>query len=325
MGTSPSPEGPLPFLATHEAEVRHWLEGMDLTPRVWAHSAEEMVEVPPGSVDLIVTSPPYPMVERWDALFARVLGLPSFPRDPGDFDRAHGYLDRVWEDCRRVLRPGGILAVNIGDATRTVGGRFLCYPNHARVTEALRRGGLEPLVPLLWKKPTNKPNAFLGSGFLPPHAYVTLDCEYILLFRKPGRPLPPDPPFRRYVSQYSKAERDLWFSQVWEVRGAPQTRETAPFPEEIPHRLVRMFSCLGDTVLDPFAGSGTTLRVAREWGRRALGYELDLSLASQMDLPSGPPTVQEILDRIRAEYRCAPGPPPTPGAISAPRSRPPPR
>src|SRR5687767_12229391 len=132
-------------------------------------------------------------------------------------------------------------------------------------------GGKPPEPPFL---PTNKPNAFLGSGFLPPNAYVTLDCEHVLLFRKGApRKLPPKD-LLRYASEMSKAERDSWFSQIWDFRGAGQSHEdvvrrTAAFPEEVPYRLVRMFSCLGETVLDPFAGTGTTLRVAAAEGRRA--------------------------------------------------------
>ena len=116
------------------------------------------------------------MIPQWDELFAAW--------GAADFEAMHRELDRVWAGCYRALIPGGILAVNIGDAVRSVGGEFRLWPNHARTVVAAEGLGFRSLPYILWKKPTNKPNAFLGSGFLPPNAYVTLDCEFILLFRE---------------------------------------------------------------------------------------------------------------------------------------------
>jgi len=228
-----------------------------------------MPEVADATVHLVVTSPPYPMIEQWDDLFA-AMGCRSY-------DTMHAALAAVWRECYRVLVDGGIACINIGDATRRVGKEFKLYPNHARVTEECERIGFRALPYILWKKPTNKPNAFLGSGFLPPNAYVTLDCEFILVFRKGRLRAFPPKDATRYRSRFTKAERDTWFSQVWDVRGTrqgPVERRTAAFPEEIPRRLIRMFSCEGDTVLDPFLGTGTTLRVASALGRSGIGYEL---------------------------------------------------
>jgi site-specific DNA-methyltransferase (cytosine-N4-specific) len=151
------------------------------------------------------------------------------------------------------------------------------------VIETFERLGLVTLPYILWKKPTTKPRykgigAFLGSGFLPPNAYVTLDMEYILIFRKGSlRTFEPKDP-KRYRSKFTKKERDEWFSQVWTITGTRQThggleRRVAAFPEEIPRRLIRMFSIEEDLVLDPFLGSGTTLKVAMDLGRRFIGYE----------------------------------------------------
>lgn len=246
------------------------------TVRIIEGDARELPGVDDASVHLVVTSPPYPMIPQWDELFAR-LGAT-------DYDAMHEVLGRAWARCAEALVPGGILALNIGDAMRTRDGGFRLYPNHVDATERCRALGLVPLPYLLWKKPTNRPNAFLGSGFLPPNAYVTLDCEYILLFRKGGpRAFPPHDPTRAR-SRYTKAERDRWFSQVWtDVRGTRQRRDgrrTGAFPPELPERLVRMFSCEGETVLDPFAGTGTTLWAAARWGRHAVGVEVDPVLAA---------------------------------------------
>jgi modification methylase len=241
--------------------------------RVTLHrgDARRLEGIPDASVHLVVTSPPYPMIPQWDQLFVR--------QGARDHEAMLSTLEAAWRACFRVLVPGGILAVNVGDALRTIDGEFRLWPNHAATMLSAERVGFRSLPYILWKKPTNRPNAFLGSGFEPPNAYVTLDCEFILLFRKGRlRRLPPHDPARR-ASRYSRSERDRWFSQLWtDVRGARQDaggRRTAAFPLEIPMRLVRMFSLVGETVLDPFAGTGTTLEAAAACGRNAIGVEWD--------------------------------------------------
>jgi DNA modification methylase len=122
--------------------------------------------------------------------------------------------------------------------------------------------------------------AFLGSGFLPPNAYVTLDCEFILIFRKGSLRKFPTKDANRHDSKFTKNQRDVWFTQIWNLKGTRQitsqlARRTAAFPEEIANRLIRMFSVKGDTVLDPFLGSGTTTRIAAQNERNSVGYEID--------------------------------------------------
>ena len=204
------------------------------------------------------------------------------------YDAMHHNLAKVWQETYRVLVDGGIACINIGDATRTVNGKFRLFPNHARIIEHCERAGFTTLPYILWKKPTTKPKykgkgAFLGSGFLPPNAYVTLDCEFILIFRKGNLRKFPRNDTVRHDSKFTKKQRDAWFTQIWTLKGTRQTRNeverrTAAFPEEIADRLIRMFSVKGDIVLDPFLGSGTTTKAAMQNDRNSVGYEIDESL-----------------------------------------------
>lgn len=291
------------FIEEHRQEVLEAYQQVDLEPEVWWHTSEQMSQLADGEASLVVTSPPYPMIEMWDDLFADWMeqGPDSIEDNPEwAFDEMHHCLTQVWEECYRVLEPGGILAVNIGDATRSIGGSFQCWPNHSRIQTSCRWIGFDSLIPIHWKKPGNSPNSFLGSGMLPTNAYVTLDTEHILLFRKGGtRDFEPKHPLR-YASQYDKADRDEWFSQTWRVNGDHQAGEYATWPREIPSRLIQMFSILGDTVVDPFTGTGTTLEVARELGRKPVGYEVDTDLEPEVSasLDRDWPTHEEVIEEV---------------------------
>src|SRR5665648_114468 len=267
--------------------------------RVILGNSQQMIELEAGSVQLMVTSPPYPMIAMWDELFCKA--DPKIAELFGElaangkeetvkqiYTAMHDYLAKVWAETYRVLVDGGIACINIGDAPRSINGKFQLYPNHSRITEVCEKIGFTTLPYILWKKPTTKPmykgkGAFLGSGFLPPNAYVTLDCEFILLFRKGKlRKFPPKDAMR-YESVFAKKERDEWFSQIWSLKGVRQTtteleRRTAAYPEEIANRLVRMFSVKGELVLDPFLGSGTTTKMAIKNDRNSIGYEADPNL-----------------------------------------------
>jgi site-specific DNA-methyltransferase (cytosine-N4-specific) len=239
------------------------------------------------------------MIKMWDKHFCdtdpRIAKLwRSFDASCQDetvtqiYDAMHDNLAGVWREAKRVLVEGGIACINIGDATRTINGRFRLFPNHARIIEHCESLGFTSLPFVLWKKLTTKPTykgkgAFLGSGFLPPNAYVTMDCEFILIFRNGHLRRFPQHDRLRYESAFSKIERDVWFSQIWQVKAVRQkstlaARRVAAYPDEIVTRLVRMFSVEGDTVLDPFLGSGTTTKVAIQTGRNSVGYELDEAL-----------------------------------------------
>jgi len=258
-----------------------------------------MPELTDSSIHLMVTSPPYPMIKMWDTQFATINPQiatlwQELEANGGEetvtqiYEAMHETLARTWRETYRVLVDGGIACINIGDATRTVNGKFRLFPNHSRIIEHCEKIGFTTLPYILWKKPTTKPKykgkgAFLGSGFLPPNAYVTLDCEFILIFRKGNlRKFAPHDP-RRYESAFTKKQRDEWFTQIWDVIGTRQTtsqleRRIAAFPDEIVNRLIKMFSVKGDTVLDPFLGSGTTVKFAMQNERNSIGYETDETL-----------------------------------------------
>lgn len=246
------------------------------------------------SVHLVVTSPPYPMIAMWDEGFCaadpEIAPLLAAGRGFDAYERMHLQLDAVWAECARVLVPGGWIAVNIGDATRSIGAGFALYPNHARITMAMIGLGLTPMPDLLWRKPTNAPNKFMGSGMLPAGAYVTYEHEYVGLYRKGvGRRFEGAEAERRRESAFFWEERNRWFSDLWEglvgerqaLDQAERTRSAA-FPFELPYRLIQMYSLHGDTVLDPFAGTGTTLAAAVASGRSSVGVERDAQLAATL-------------------------------------------
>jgi DNA modification methylase len=256
-------------------------------------AAQDMGSIAPASVDLILTSPPYPMVEMWDDLFAEQDGhigdCIGVGRGGKAFGLMHALLDAAWTQCDRVLKPGGLVCINIGDATRTLAGDFRLYSNHSRILWAFLERGYAALPDILWRKPTNAPTKFLGSGMLPVGAYVTYEHEYILILRKGGRRqfASADEKRRRRESAFFWEERNLWFSDVWDdIKGAGQKladadrrKRSAAFPFELAYRLVCMFSIKQDVVLDPFCGIGTTLVAALAAGRNAVGVEIDASLA----------------------------------------------
>jgi DNA modification methylase/isopentenyldiphosphate isomerase len=260
----------------------------DTTHAVVVADSSDLSFVADGSAALVVTSPPYPMIAMWDGHFRSrdpAIGRALDANDGAEaFELMHRDLDQVWSEVHRALCDGGIACINIGDAVRTLGGRFQLHPNHARILDAGRALGFEILPAVLWRKTTNAPNKFMGSGMLPAGAYVTLEHEYILVLRKNGRRLfvTPAAKARRRESAYFWEERNSWFSDVWDLRGARQAlaeqgarQRSAAFPFEIAWRLILMHSVRGDTVLDPFLGTGTTVLAAMAAGRNSIGVEID--------------------------------------------------
>jgi DNA modification methylase len=257
--------------------------------KIYIEKASRMKSVDTESVSLVVTSPPYPMIEMWDDCFITQDPAVKNTLEKNDgfaaFERMHKILDKVWAEVYRVLRPGGVACINIGDATRTLNERFVLYPNHSRILINLLSIGFSPLPGILWRKQTNAPNKFMGSGMLPPGAYITLEHEHILVLRKGDKrafPKNNDKQTRR-ESAYFWEERNNWFSDVWmDIKGTRQKLgennarlRSAAFPFEIPYRLINMFSVKEDTVLDPFLGTGTTAAAAVAAGRNSIGFEIE--------------------------------------------------
>lgn len=269
---------------------------MELHNKLYFKSALNMSETEDESVSLIVTSPPYPMIQMWDDIFSGIDGSVGEALEGGNGAAAwglmHRQLDSVWAECFRVLRPGGFACINIGDATRKVDGQFRLYSNHSRIISAFTGLGFDSLPAVIWRKPTNAPNKFMGSGMLPAGAYVTLEHEYILIFRKGGRRTDfseIEKELRR-KSAYFWEERNSWFSDIWQFKGASQLlgsseskagrQRSGAYPLELVHRLINMYSFQQDRVVDPFLGTGTTLSACMLNGRAFTGYEIDGGLES---------------------------------------------
>ena len=269
---------------------------METEHRIHVDDARQMERLADDSVELVVTSPPYPMIAMWDDLFGRLDPAVEdhLAADDGDaaFEAMHAALAPVWDELRRVLVPGGIAAVNVGDATRTVGDDFELYPNHAEIISRFRERGFDLLPDVLWRKPVNSHAKFMGSGMVPPNAYTTLEHEYVLLFRNGGGSRSFEPRAeRRYEAAYFWEERNDWFSDLWSnVRGEAQDLDgdelrdrSGAFPFEVPYRLINMYSVYGDTVFDPFWGTGTTTLAAMVAGRNSVGYELSREFRGVFD------------------------------------------
>lgn len=276
-----------------------------------------MDRVASDSVQLVVTSPPYPMVEMWDKQFIsqdpKIESCINRCNGSKAFERMHCILDTVWDEVYRILAPGCFACINIGDATRKIGDDFQLYHNHARILQKMTALGFSPMPAIIWRKQTNAPNKFMGSGMLPAGAYVTLEHEYVLILRKgPKRVFPtePDKQLRRESALFWE-ERNQWFSDVWfDLKGTVQkmTREktrdrSGAFPFALPYRLITMFSVKGDTVVDPFLGTGTTTLAAMAAARNSVGIEIehDFLTSIRLRMKTAVPDLNRVIaERLKA-------------------------
>jgi DNA modification methylase len=237
--------------------------------------ARDLSFIETQSVHLVVTSPPYAMLKEY----------PDHPGQLGNmpvYDEFLDELDQVWKECMRILVPGGRICCVVGDVciSRRAGGRHHVLPLSADIQVRARRLGLDNLTPIRWLKIGNirleasRSSRFLGKPNLP-NGVIKNDVEHILFFRKPGGYRKPTPEQER-LSFISTDDYIKMFAPVWAgITGQLRRDHPAPFPLEIPQRLIRMFSFVGDTVVDPFVGTGTTTVAAIETGRNSIGVEID--------------------------------------------------
>jgi len=244
------------------------------THRLINGDARDLSFLADSSVHLVVTSPPY-----WN--------LKRYNENPDQLGHIQDYeaflleLEKVWLHVYRVLVPGGRLVCVVGDVcvARRDFGRHLVFPLHADICVLCRKIGFDNLNPIVWHKIANASyevtngSKFLGKPY-EPNAIIKNDMEFILMQRKPGGYRQPTNE-QREASRIRKEDFDRWFQQIWNITGASTKHHPAPFPLELATRLVRMFSFVGDTVLDPFCGSGTTMVAALRSDRNSIGVEID--------------------------------------------------
>lgn len=274
-----NPQTDIPRIAKDRRLVKLIEEALRKLPTshtLYRGDARQMEGLAPNSVQLVVTSPPYWTLKQYRDSDGQMGHIE-------DYDEFLSELDKVWAHCLRALVPGGRLICVVGDvclSRRKNNGRHTVVPLHASIQEHCRKLGFDNLAPIIWHKIANAAyEVENGSGFLgkpyEPNSVIKNDIEFILMQRKPGGYRTPDIP-TRILSLISAENHKQWFQQVWSgVTGASTRHHPAPFPIELAERLIRMFSFVSDTVLDPFLGTGTTAVAAAAVGRNSIGFEID--------------------------------------------------
>jgi site-specific DNA-methyltransferase (adenine-specific) len=241
--------------------------------------------IPDGSVHLIVTSPPYWTLKKYEAN-DRQLG------EITDYNRFLDELDKVWRECARVLAPGGRICCVVGDVCiPRKQGRHRVMPLHADIMVRARALGLDALTSILWFKIANGVTEAKGNGAgfygkpYQPGAIIKNDVEYVLFLRKGGEYRSPSS-IQKALSMLTKDEMKSWLRSAWiDIKGESTRRgHPAPYPQSLAERLIKLFSFAGDTVLDPFVGTGTTNLAAVATGRNSIGNEVEptyLKIAEQ--------------------------------------------
>jgi DNA modification methylase len=275
-----NPQKDIPRIARDEklsSMVESAVQRVPTSHTVHNADARQMGFLEPESVHLVVTSPPYWTLKEYNIAEGQMGYIE-------DYEEFLGELDRVWTTCWHALVPGGRLVCVVGDvclSRRKNAGEHTVVPLHASIQEHCRKIGYSNLSPIVWYKIANavyeaegNGGGFLGKPY-EPNAVVKNDIEFILMERKPGGYRKPDLA-TRILSVIPAGKHKKWFQQVWTgLTGASTKRHPAPYPLELAGRLIRMFSFVGDTVLDPFMGTGTTNLAAANWGRNSIGVEVD--------------------------------------------------
>jgi len=259
------------------AQIEKILPQIPTQHTLFHSDARALSFLPLNSVHLILTSPPYWTLKAYRS-HADQLGHVA------NYNTFLAEINKVWEGCYRALIPGGRLVCVVGDvclSRRKNEGEHTVVPLHAAIQEQCRLIGYANLAPIIWHKIANakyeaKGNggSFLGKPY-EPNSIVKNDIEFILMERKTGGYRSPSVA-ARVLSVISAAQHKIWFQQIWTgITGASTKQHPAPYPMELAERLIRMFSFVGDTVLDPFMGTGTTNAAAGLWGRNSVGVEVD--------------------------------------------------
>lgn len=234
--------------------------------------SRQMSELKDESVHLIATSPPYWQLKDYGS--ENQIGFHD------DYETYINHLNLTWQECFRVLHKGCRLCINIGDqfARSTYYGRYKIIPIHAEIIKFCEMIGFDFMGQIIWQKVTTMNTSggasIMGSYPNPRNGIVKLDFEYVLLFKKQGN-APKPTKEQKENSAMTNEEWNTYFNGHWYFPGARQDKHLAMFPEELPHRLIKMFSFPGETVLDPFMGSGTTALAARNLNRNSIGYEIN--------------------------------------------------
>jgi DNA modification methylase len=279
LGKIENPQTAIPRIAKDRESVlliERAVQNIPTVHSLYLGDARNMSVLGAESVHLVLTSPPYWTLKEYRDS-AGQLGHVE------DYDQFLHELDRVWKHCFRALVPGGRLICVVGDvclSRRENEGRHTVVPLHSSIQEHCRKLGFDNLAPIIWHKISNavyeveNGSSFLGKPY-EPNAVIKNDIEFILMERKPGGYRNPDVP-TKVLSLISAENHKKWFQQIWTgVTGASTKQHPAPYPLELAERLIRMFSFVGDTVLDPFMGTGTTTVAAAKWGRNSIGFEID--------------------------------------------------
>ena len=275
-----NPQTDIPRIAKDKSslgEVESAIQEVPTVHNLFQADSRKLSFIPDESVHLVLTSPPYWTLKKYRDHVDQ-LG------DVEDYECFLKELDKVWKHCYRVLVPGGRLVCVVGDvclSRRKNNGRHTVVPLHASIQEHCRKIGFDNLAPIIWYKIANAQyeangngGGFLGKPY-EPNGVIKNDIEFILMERKHGAYRKPSVA-TRVLSIISDENHKQWFQSIWSgVTGASTRNHPAPYPEELAERLIRMFSFVGDTVLDPFMGTGTTTVASAKWGRNSIGIELD--------------------------------------------------
>lgn len=235
--------------------------------------SRQMDKLKDGSVQLVVTSPPYWQLKDYGT--ENQIGYHE------NYESYINNLNLVWKECHRVLENGCRLCINIGDqfARALYYGRYKVIPIRTEIIKFCESIGFDYMGAIIWQKQTTTNTtggaSLMGSYPNPRNGIISIDYEFILIFKKLGQAKAVSKEIKAQSSM-TKEEWKEFFKGHWNFGGARQDGHIAVFPEELPYRLIKMFSFVGDTVLDPFLGSGTTSLVTKKLNRNSVGYELDL-------------------------------------------------